>query len=146
MLTTYVVARRTSHFLLAFRPSLVHALHSEKHETIVEQGNEGNGNVSGNCWERGRSSPRGSDGLEDSGLGGVDQRHRHRALPLEESDHLAVHCVHTFTQNLYHYATQNTVRRGERAGCYYLPFYLLFKFLFFLCWQQRTILQHTGLR
>eukprot|EP00904_Undaria_pinnatifida_P002427 jgi/Undpi1/12185/HiC_scaffold_5.g01861.m1 len=28
--------------------------------------------------------------------------------PLEDSDHLAVHCVHIFMQNLYHYATQNT--------------------------------------
>lgn len=31
-------------------------------------------------------------------------------MPLEDSDHLAVHCVHIFMQNLYHYATQNTVR------------------------------------
>ncbi|CAM9224809.1 unnamed protein product [Hapterophycus canaliculatus] len=35
-------------------------------------------------------------------------RFAERRAPLEDSDHLAVHCVHIFMQNLYHYATKNT--------------------------------------
>lgn len=42
--------------------------------------------------------------------------HDERRVPLEDSDHLAVHCVHIFMQNLYHYATQNTVRMGVMAS------------------------------
>lgn len=40
-------------------------------------------------------------------------RYSNRRAPLEDSDHLAVHCVHIFMQNLYHYATKNTVRRAS---------------------------------
>ena len=42
--------------------------------------------------------------------GGRSGTYDERRVPLEDSDHLAVHCVHIFMQNLYHYATQNTVR------------------------------------
>lgn len=53
--------------------------------------------------------------------GGYDE---YRA-PLEDSDHLAVHSVHIFMQNLYHYATQNTVSLGLRwvhhAAAQFLP-------------------------
>lgn len=48
-----------------------------------------------------------------SGDGGGYEEFR---APLEDSDHLAVHCVHIFTQNLYHYATQNTVRLRRRSS------------------------------
>lgn len=44
------------------------------------------------------------------GSGGGSGAYDERRAPLEDSDHLAVHCVHIFMQNLYHYATQNTVR------------------------------------
>lgn len=91
----------------------MHASLENKHPTVKQ------GNRSGNCWEQEQPSPRGSNKLEGSGVGGVDEGRfdddHSRALPLEDSDHLAVHCVHMFTQNLYHYATQNTVRR-EREG------------------------------
>ncbi|CAM9297046.1 unnamed protein product [Ectocarpus sp. 4 AP-2014] len=43
----------------------------------------------------------------DDGNGGCGKHEKSR-VPLEDSDHLAVHSVHIFMQNLYHYATQNT--------------------------------------
>lgn len=51
--------------------------------------------------------------------GGGSGAYDERRVPLEDSDHLAVHCVHIFMQNLYHYATQNTVR--TYAVCPYQP-------------------------
>ena len=49
---------------------------------------------------------------EDDGGGRAGKYEESRA-PLEDSDHLAVHCVHIFMQNLYNYATQNTVIVGS---------------------------------
>lgn len=61
---------------------------------------------------------RGSSHSTDSsgsfpGSGGYDECR----APLEDSDHLAVHCVHIFMQNLYHYATQDTVSDPTTQYC-----------------------------
>ena len=47
--------------------------------------------------------PYENDTIED------DDSYNEYRTPLEERDHLAVHCMHIFTQNLFHYATRNTV-------------------------------------
>eukprot|EP00752_Nemacystus_decipiens_P008440 g7544.t1 len=57
-----------------------------------------------NYWDGGRRLS--SIAMADSG--GGSGTYEERRVPLEDSDHLAVHCVHIFMQNLYHYATQNT--------------------------------------
>lgn len=60
-----------------------------------------------NYWDGNRRLS--SIAMDDSGVS--CDRYTDKRAALEDSDHLAVHCVHIFMQNLYHYATKNTVRR-----------------------------------
>lgn len=74
---------------------------SKKHTYIYA------GHCKENYWDGNR---RLSSIARDDDGGGRSRKYEESRTPLEDSDHLAVHSVHIFMQNLYNYATQNTVR------------------------------------